>query len=266
MSWLQIRDLGGGERGGVKMLYLDESGDHDLVNITPDASVFVLGGIILDRTYARTVLEPRVRDFKFEWFGTDRIILHSIDISRATRGFERLRTDRGFRTAFLAALSAVMAELDYKVLACVIHKDQHIAKYGKRAFDPYDLGLEILVERFCAEIGDTPDGGIIYAEKRRSDLDHGLDVAWERLRAHGTGHFTAQRRSQVDKRIIGLGLKAKSVNIAGLQLADLVISPIRRHHLGLRTHDNWDIIRDKLCADSQGRVAGYGLVVLPKQG
>lgn len=248
----------------MKVLYLDESGDHDLVTITPGASVFVLGGVILDRTYARTVLEPRVRDFKTEWFGTHDIVFHTMDITRATKGFERLRTDPGFRIAFLEALSALLANLDYKVLACVIHKDQHVAKYGKRALDPYDLGLGILVERFCAEIGDTVDGGIIYAEKRRPDLDHSLDVAWERLRAHGTGHLTAQRGSQVDKRIIGLNLKAKSVNIAGLQLADLVISPIRRHHLGLRTHDNWDIVRDKLCADRQGRVDGYGLVVLPK--
>lgn len=121
-----------------------------------------------------------------------------------------------------------------------------------------------MVERFCFEIGDTIDGGIIYAEKRRPDLDHGLDVAWERLRINGTYELNTHRQGQIDERIIGLNLKAKSLNIAGLQLADLVVSPIGRHAMGLNTHDNWDIISSKMCRDRQGRIEGYGLVVLPK--
>ncbi len=248
----------------MKVLYLDESGDHDLVKIDPTYSVFVIGGIIVDRTYARTVMEPKVREFKLEWFGVEEIILHSVDIARAKKGFERLRSDRVFREAFLTALSELMQELDYQVVACVIHKDRHVAKYGKRALDPYGVGLEIVVERFCFEVGDTTDGGIIYAEKRRADLDHGLDVAWERLRANGTYRLNKHRLGQIDERIIGLSLKAKSVNIAGLQLADLVISPVARNQMGLYTHDNWDIVKSKMCKDRFGRVEGYGLVVLPK--
>lgn len=244
----------------MKIMYLDESGDHDLVTIDPTYSVFVIGGIIVDRTYARTIMEPRVREFKREWFGTDEIILHTVDIARAKRGFERLRTDRTFREAFLAALSELMKDLDYKV-ACVIHKDRHLAKYGTQSFNSYDFGLEIVVERFCFEIGDAIDGGVIYAEKRRVDLDHELDVAWERLRAKGTYHVN---KRQIDERIIGLSLKAKSVNIAGLQLADLVISPVARKQMGLNTHDNWDIVKSKMCRDRFGRIEGYGLVVLPE--
>ncbi len=43
----------------MKVLYLDESGDHDLVKIDASYSVFVIGEIIDDRTYVRTVLEPQ---------------------------------------------------------------------------------------------------------------------------------------------------------------------------------------------------------------
>jgi hypothetical protein len=60
-------------------MYLDESGDHTLAKIDPTYPVFVLGGIIVDRTYARTVLEPRVRAFKANWFGSHSIVLHSTD-------------------------------------------------------------------------------------------------------------------------------------------------------------------------------------------
>jgi hypothetical protein len=95
----------------MKVLYLDESGDHTLAKIDPRYPVFVLGGIIVDRTYARTVLERRVRAFKAQWLGSHDIVLHSTDIARARNGFEGLR-DPSFRDEFLAALSALMAELD----------------------------------------------------------------------------------------------------------------------------------------------------------
>jgi hypothetical protein len=154
--------------------------------------------------------------------------------------------------------------LDYNVVACAIHKDRHVARYREQAGDPYDVGLEVVVQRFCAEIGDVADGGIIVAEKRRPDLDHRLDVAWERLRQRDATHLDTSPASRVDERIVGLGLKAKSVNIAGLQLADLVISPIGRHLMGQHTHDNWEVVEEKLCRDPSGKIAGYGLVVLPR--
>lgn len=117
----------------MKVMFLDESGDHDLVRIDPNYSIFVLGGIIVDRTYARTVMEPRVRAFKREWLGTENIILHSVDIARGRNGFERLRADRRCREKFLSALGTLMTELDYQVVACVIHKDRHVATYGERS-------------------------------------------------------------------------------------------------------------------------------------
>ena len=170
----------------MKVPYLDESGGHDLVHIRPAYSVFVIGGIIVDREYDRTVLQPEVTKFKREWFDTDAVILHSVDIFQGKKGFQRLRRDRSFRLAFLADLQDLLARLDYQVVACVIHKDKHVAKYGAKSLDPYDFGLQVVVERFCFEIGDVSDGGVIVAEKRRHDLDYNLDVAWEKLRVAGT--------------------------------------------------------------------------------
>ena len=97
----------------MKVPYLDESGGHDLVHIRPAYSVFVIGGIIVDREYDRTVLQPEVTKFKREWFDTDAIILHSVDIFQGKKGFQRLRRDRSFRLAFLADLQDLLARLDY---------------------------------------------------------------------------------------------------------------------------------------------------------
>jgi hypothetical protein len=242
-------------------MYLDESGDHTLAKIDPTYPVFVLGGIIVDRTYARTVLEPRVRAFKANWFGSHSIVLHSTDIARARNGFEGLR-DPSFRREFLAALSSLMAELDYLVVACLIHKNKPGIKLRDRALNLYDDGLHLVVERFCLALGEQPDSGLIYAEKRRPDLDLALDIAWERLSVRGTYDLNKQRLGLINERICALSLKAKGVNLAGLQLADLVVSVIGRQASGLDTHDNWEIVRSKMWSVN-GQIDGYGLVTLP---
>lgn len=49
-------------------------------------------------------------------------------------------------------------------------------------------------DEFVFEIGDAIDGGVIYAETRRPDLDRGLDVARGRLRAQGTHQLNTHHR------------------------------------------------------------------------
>jgi hypothetical protein len=44
----------------MRHLYLDESGDHSLTVIDPQYPVFVLGGVIVDPQYERSVVAPAV--------------------------------------------------------------------------------------------------------------------------------------------------------------------------------------------------------------
>lgn len=248
----------------MKVLYLDEAGDHSLALGDPGHPVFVLGGVIVDRAYARDVMEPLVRAFKQTWFGTEEIILHTSDIARARNGFERLREDGAFRLACLAALSRLMQELDYQVVACVVYKRRYAERFGNHPVDLYGVSLEDILKCFCDVLGDTLDSGAILAERRRPDLDHELELAWERMRT-GRGSWPTDQGlgALIDNRVTGLSLKAKSLNIAGLQLADLVISPVARHHIGKHTHGNWEVVKSKLCADSTGNTKGYGLIEHP---
>jgi hypothetical protein len=133
-------------------MYLDESGDHSLTRLDPQYPVFVLGGVILDREYAETTLEARLRAFKRELFGRDDLILHTADLTRNRAGFERLK-EPTFRRRFYSELNALMRRLSYTVVACVIKKQAHLERFGLAALDPYLLSLNVLVERFCFEIG-----------------------------------------------------------------------------------------------------------------
>jgi hypothetical protein len=96
---------------------------------------------------------------------------------------------------------------------------------------------------------------------RGPTLDRGIELAWLNLKIQGTRFMQA---AHIERRIRGLYLRSKSDNIGGLQLADLIVSPIGRHVLGKAEKPDWAIVESKFRRNSTGRSEGYGLVVLPK--
>lgn len=244
----------------MKVLFLDESGDHSLTVIDPQYPVFVLGGVIMDRGYAEGPLVEAMNAFKQEMFGRTDIILHTADITRNRNGFERLK-EADFRTRFYDRLNAMVRGIDFKVVACAIKKNAHLSRYGVAALDPYLLSLDVLVERFCFEIGRVAGGGVIVAEKRDATLDQQLELAWLNLKIQGTRFLQAH---DLGERVLGLNLRGKTANLAGLQLADLVVTPIGRHVIGKPAKEDWHVVREKFRTNRAGVVEGYGLVVLPK--
>ncbi len=244
----------------MQVLFLDESGDHNLSVIDGSYPLFVLGGIIVDQAYAANPMEDAVRAFKRNLFDRDDLVLHTANITRNRNGFERLK-ERVFRERFYRELNSLLRGLRFQVVACAIRKEDHLARYGVAALDPYMLSLDVLVERFCMEIGEREGGGVIVAEKRDPTLDRQLEIAWLNLKVQGTRYI---RASTIEHRIAGLNLRSKSANIAALQLADLVLTPIGRKILGKPVKEDYRVIEEKFRRSPNGRVDGYGLVVLPK--
>lgn len=155
-----------------------------------------------------------------------------------------------------------MQELHYSVIACAVHKQQHLAEYGLAALDPYLLSLDIIVEQFCIDIEAQESEGLIIAERRDVTLDHQLELAWLNLKIQGTKLIQA---NQIEKRIKGLELKDKKACIAGLELADLVVSPIGRALMGKTAKEDYKIITSKFRKDKNGEISGYGLICLPQK-
>jgi len=245
----------------MKCLFLDESGDHSLTRIDPQYPVFVLGGVVVDADYAASEMARKLERFKLDVLGTSDVTLHTADIVRTRGAFEALK-DVALRHRFYAALNDIMRELDYKVVACAIKKDAHLAAYGLAALDPYMLSMSVLVERFCFEIADSGDSrGRIVAERRGRGLDAALQLAWAALEVGGTAYLPP---SVIKQRIAGLHLCDKKHRIAGLEMADLVVSPIGRFVAGLSPREDFEIVRGKLRRRG-GEFMGVGLVVLPKE-
>lgn len=247
------------------IMFLDESGDHSLSKIDPQYPVFVLCGVIMDEEYHKAVVTPRLNEFVFDLFGRKGVVLHTLEFTRNQKMFGSMASEE-FRQKFFDGLELLIRDLDFKIVACVVRKQDHLARYGLNAFDPYMLSLSILVERFIFECGNA--GGLIVAESRGDTLNNALELAFLDLKIRGTAFISA---TKIRQRVHGLSIRDKKEGIAGLQLADIVASPIGRHCIGKRTYpthcDDGDFYR---CVEKRfrrapdGNYSGMGLVVLPK--
>ncbi len=245
------------------MFFLDESGDHSLSKIDPQYPVFVLGGCIVDSDYHGDQMTHELQRYKRDLFGRDDFIIHTADIARR-RGVFRALTNRDLRERFYEKTNQLMTNLDYMVVACGVKKDEHLRRYRLAAMDPYMLSLKILVERFVYEVGSRGRGGkgIVVAESRDETLDNQLRLSWIDLRTSGTEYLSA---SEIRKHMADLQIREKSQNIAGLQVADLIVSPIGRHIVGKKSKADWEVIKQKFRKGPRGNYMGFGLVVLPQK-
>ena len=245
----------------MKVLFLDESGDHNLSVIDPSYPIFVLGGVIMDKDYADGPLTQAIGDFKQRLFGRTDIVLHTADIARNRNGFEELKNAE-IRSRFYDELNSLMKDLRYDVVACAIRKEDYFARYGANAIDPYRLGLRVMVESLCNTVGPVTGDGAIVAERRGESLDEDMEQTWEILRTRGSLYAEAD---VIRERIHTLELCHKRENIPGLQLADLVVTPIGRHIQGKPDKEDWRIVEEKLRVGPDGEVANYGLFTFPIQ-
>lgn len=169
----------------MKILFLDESGDHNLTNIDRNHPLFVLAGCIMDEKYYKSILIPELLDFKKKIFDKKDIILHYVDYTRNQNGFERM-VDKKFREEFYRGLNNIIKIADFYLVASIIDKTKHVKRYGMLAMDPYILSLEIIIERFILSLNKTGERGLVIAESRGAQLDNELELAFLNLKIRGT--------------------------------------------------------------------------------
>ena len=240
----------------MKILYIDESGDHNLLKIDKVYPVFVLCGVIFDCNKLKE-LNCQIDDFKNKRFGNKNCILHTADIARRKNGYEFLN-DKKEKDKFYLELNNLMSNLEYDVIACVIDKKKYIEKYQNDKRDVYEYSLDILVERFYYQLAG--DMGLIQCEARNEELDNQIKIAWQSITNRGTYYISGDN---IQKRISCLSIHKKTENINGLQIADLCASPIGRHYIKKQPKADFEIIREKIVRNSKGKAEGWGVIIRP---
>lgn len=252
----------------MKLMFLDESGDHNLDpdKIDPTYPIFVLCGCIFEEKYYQEEVIKKFNQFKKDFFDSEDVILHLREMTRPTKtkikGFYKF-SDQEFRNKFYQELTKFIDQIEFTLVACVIKKQSHFEKYGVAALDPYLLSFDNLLSVFMLEIKKGDQGKII-AERRNSILDNQLELAWLNTKINGTEISTG---SDIKERIENLYMVPKSQNEAGLQIADLLASPIGRHIFGAKVKPGHEVdysVLEKKFSKREKDGENLGLIVLPK--
>lgn len=252
----------------MKILFIDETGDHSLAKIDKQYPVFVLSGVIVDENYHDQKLTKALDELKKRHFGTDAIALHGKEMTHPQSARNKLYLqflNPDFRKKFYKDFEYLLSKADISIVACVIMKSKHFANYGLEAKDPYLLSFDNLLNRLIFDLSDDEKGKIV-AESRNSVLDNQLEIAYLTTRIEGTNKVRpAEIKLKLDSSI---QFMKKSDNVAGLEIADMVASPIARHFLGKRERPGQQLSYASVFSkvrSIKGRWENIGITVLPKK-
>ena len=102
------------------IVYVDESGDHGLVNIDPQYPVFVLAFCIFHKRDYAEVIVPKLTQFKFKHFGHDMFILHEQEIRKEKNCFKF--KNRILKDDFMSELGDIINNHNFIIISAVIDK------------------------------------------------------------------------------------------------------------------------------------------------
>lgn len=240
-------------------LYIDESGDHGLVNLDRNFPVFLLCGVLVsDENY--NIIRSTINVVKRNFWGSKEVIFHSRDIRKCNKEFQVL-FDLDLKSKFYEHVNRIIQDSKYRIIASAISKEKYIKNYGRLSNDVYELALSFIIERavFCLDEKKDENKQLeIVIEKRGKKEDKKLEEHFQRLMSRGTAYIEAGRLADLK---ITIHFKDKKENINGLQLADLVAYPIARYVIEPeRANPAFEVLKDKIYSKGNKR---YGLKIFP---
>ena len=233
------------------IVYVDESGDHGLINIKTNYPIFVLVFCIFDKNqYMKTV--SQIQNLKFKYFGHDMIVLHESDIRRGDGYFSNFSKE--VKDNFLRSLTKIIKNQDFTVITAIIDKNKLKAQYSSPD-NPYHIAMRFCLERlylFLQEKNNIDKTTTVVFEERGKNEDNALELEFKKW---CDGYNSLNK--QVNFNTI---TASKKVNSAGLQLADLIARPIGLSYLKPQQDNRaFEIIKDKIFNIEATRVEEKGL-------
>lgn len=239
------------------IIYVDESGDHNLKRTDPDYPMFVLAFCIIKKTDYYTDISPAIQRLKFDFFGHDMVIFHEHEIRKEQPPFSMLRLP-DVRNRFMGRMSDLVEQAPFTLIACAINKTNLNGQYAEPE-NPYPLALQFCLERaysFLKDAGQAQAVTHVVVEARGKKEDRDLELEFLRI---------CQGRNYHNKPYpFEIVITDKKCNSGGLQLADLLARPIGIHVLNPQQPNRaYAIIERKFRKSADGKVQGWGLKIFP---
>lgn len=242
---------------GDYIVYVDESGDHELSATNTDYPIFVLSFCIFKISDYIDSVVPKMQKIKFSYFGHDMIVFHEREIRKQLSPFEFLQVE-DTRNAFHSELGKLIEDSPFTVVASVIKKEPFSSSYLS-GLNPYHVALEFGLERVFYHLQLKNQRGkkvFVVFEARGKKEDAELELEFRRIldetKTEGMGEMFKFR------------CVSKQVNSSGLQIADLIARPIGLHVLNPEQRNRaWDGIEPKIRKSPKGNLFGWGLKIYP---
>lgn len=221
-------------------IYIDEAGNSDLGSSdNPNHRFLSLSGVIIDLDHVDKIIFPELESLKSEFFRhhpDDPVILHRKELINRKPPFEALEDDN-VRFRFDEMLLCRLKRWEYSIISVCLDKKAHKETYQVWRYDPYHYCLAMLLERYIFFLDGKQSVGDVLAESRGGKEDRRLKESFERLWKSGTD-FVDSQRFQTRLTSKQLKVKPKANNIAGLQIADIIVHSSRDEIL--RENQLWD--------------------------
>ena len=238
------------------IVFVDESGDHNLAGMDPSYPMFVLAFCVFRKTeYVETVC-PAVQRFKFKHWGHDAVVLHEHDIRKPSGAYSFLQIATR-RTEFVSDLNSLMETMPFTIIAAVIRKSDLIRQYVQPE-NPYTTALKFGLERLFNHLDGEQQNRVthVVVEKRGKREDDELELEFRRICDGSNFH---NRRLPYE-----LVLASKESNAPGMQVADLIARPIGIKSLRPEQPNRaYEILEKKFRRSPDGKVTGWGLKSFP---
>ena len=249
-------------------LYIDESGDHTYRQVDQlDRRYLGITGVLIGSAHYRDEAQPGLENLKRRHFTYDPDappVLVRSHLVRRRGPFWRLR-DPGRRAAWDNDLLDFIRRADIRVFTVVIDKYSHLSEYGSAAFNPYAYSLQVLLTRVRGllhhQLGSAASD--VMVESRGAREDSQLESAYRRFQDEGDEWLTsADVRAAFPNPLMS---RRKDLNVAGLQIADLLANPLKMtcvEREGLPMHAPLSTFSKRIVEAAEPHMNQYGLYLL----
>lgn len=162
------------------IVYVDERGDHGLININPEYPVFSLVFLVFQKQEDTDKVVPKLQKLKFDYLRHDNLVLHSHDIQKKKGPLALPRTNAQLRKNFYNNRNSMIGivAFHFSFFASVINKHKLIKKYPD-PFNPYHIALHFCLAKthqFLLKNGQKGKRVSLVVESRGRNKDSDIDI------------------------------------------------------------------------------------------
>lgn len=243
-------------------LFIDESGDHGLKNIDVNYPVLTLTGILATDSEYNSIKEC-MNNCKSDIWGSKDIIFHSTDIRKWYPPFDIL-SNTETRQKLYVHINNFFIENEFRIFSSVINKLKLTQKYSYPLNQTYEYAFLFIIERVLLYLKHKEVNSFkIIIESRGKREDNELNQFFDKIYNYGSTYIHKNQLKNLNSSVKFL---RKSLNINGLQLADLAAYPISRYTIdSSKENKSFELVKKRFhTSDSLGiNFIGYGLKIFP---